>query len=297
MRKLINLLFLSFLLCSCNSSRLSQDDITKIEQEDNNLCMMEGVQYKYKDTREIYWECRLRVINQRIADESQNYGNGLLYQGELKRIRSLIKNRLKKQRKIDQEEVNVTIEEKEHSYCVMLKNQSSNKVNAYDYFKCRQDVANMRQENYDYSNQSNDKVLKMFESNDELDKSKVQKVVTIEQECVKYAINADKLKQCQEAMKKANQCIKDASDKLIQRQIDDKVYCTKLSIEKYPDSLAKFDDDTSGDNLGPKIEKTNIVNMRDKEYKECLKERNTKFTIFKEFLENECKKENLKLVK
>lgn len=298
MRKLFNLIFLLFLLCSCYSSRLSTDTLKKIEEEDNNLCMMQGVQYKDKDTREIYWECRLRVINQRIIGEFDGYGYGLLYQREFKRLRSLIKKRIKEQIKIDQAEINTTLEEKEHNYCVMLKDQLTSKIDAYDYFKCRQDIANIRQKSDDYSNQSNEQVLKMLRPSEELAQSKkTKKIMTVEQDCVKYAINANKLKQCQEAMQKANQCIIDTHDKLIQRQIDDKVYCTKLSIERYPDSLAKFDNNTDSISFGPKVEKINIIDLRDKEYNQCLSDREIKFKTYKAFLENECKKENLKLIK
>lgn len=298
MRKLFNLIFLSFLLCSCYGSRLSNDIIKKVEEEDNNLCMMQGVQYKNKDTREIYWECRLRVIDQRIAGEFDSYGYSLLYQREFKRLRSLIKKRIKEQRKIDQIEVNTTLEEKEHNYCVMLKDQLTSKIDAYDYFKCRQDIANIRQKSDDYSDQSNEQILKILQPSDEsTQSSKTKKIITVEQDCVKYAINTNKLLQCQEAMQKSNQCIKDTSDKLIQRQIDDKVYCTKLSIERYPDSLAKFDNNTDSISFGPKVEKINIIDLRNKEYSQCLSERDIKFKTYRAFLENECKKENLKLVK
>ena len=298
MRKLFNFVFVSFLLCSCYSSRLSPETIAAIEEEDNNLCIMQGVQYKDKDTREIYWECRLRVIDQRIAGEFDSYGYSLLYQREFKRLRSLIKKRIKEQRKIDQAEVNTTLEEKEHNYCVMLKGQTTSKIDAYDYFKCRQDISNIRQKTGDYSDQSNEQILKMLQPNIESAQGKkTKKIITIEQDCVKYAINADKLKQCQEAMQKANQCIKDTSDKLIQRQIDDKMYCTRLSIERYPDSLAKFDNNADIIGFGPKVEKINIIDLRDKEYKECLQQRNIKFETYKAFLENECKKENLRLIK
>lgn len=298
MRKLFNLGFLLLFLCSCYSSRLSPEVLQKIEEEDNNLCIMQGVQYEDKDTRKIYWQCRLRVINQRIAGEFDNYGYSLLYKREFKRLRSLIKKRIKEQEKIAQAEVNSTLEEKEHSYCLMLRDQSNNKIDTYDYFKCRESIENIKRKNKGYFEQSNEQMLKILQPEDNKSATPQKlKTIIIEKDCVKYAINADKLKQCQEAMRNANQCIKNTSDKLIQRQIDDKIYCRKLSIEKYPDSLAKFDNAADSFSFGPKVEKLNIIDLRNKEYDECLEERGAKFKVYSLFLENECKKENLEIIK
>ncbi len=299
MRKLFNLSLVLFLLCSCYGSRLPPEVLKQVEEEDNNLCIMQGVQYKDEDTRKIYWQCRLRVMDQRIAGEFDSYGYSLLYRREFKRLRTLIKKRIKEQEKITQAEVNSTLEKKEHNYCIMLREQSTNKIDAYDYAKCRQDIENIRQKSDNNSDQSNEQILKILQPLDyELITQKKSKNIIIEKECVKYAINANKLKQCQEAMQKANQCIKDTSSKLIQRQIDDKLYCTKSSIEKYPDSLAKFDNTANTvSNFGPKVEKINLIDLRNKEYKQCSVARNTKFKEYTSFLENECKKENLKLVK
>ena len=72
MRKLVIFVFLLF-LTSCYGTRLPVEVINVIEEEDNNLCIMQGVQYKYKDTRKTYWQCRLRVMDQRIVGEFDNY--------------------------------------------------------------------------------------------------------------------------------------------------------------------------------------------------------------------------------
>ena len=144
MRKLVIFVFLLF-LTSCYGTRLPVEVINVIEEEDNNLCIMQGVQYKYKDTRKTYWQCRLRVMDQRIVGEFDNYGYSLLYQKEFLRLRSLIKKRVKEQAKLEVAEINSVIEEKEHNYCVALKNMSDNTIDIYDYFKCREDIINYRQ--------------------------------------------------------------------------------------------------------------------------------------------------------
>ena len=98
-----------------------------------------------------------------------------------------------------------------------------------------------------------------------------------------YVINEDRLIQLLEE-----------EDKLFQRQIDDKIYCTKTAIQKYPDSLAKYDNDNNTINVGPKIDKLNILDLREDEYKSCIKDRNIKFGLYKISLQNSCKDENFK---
>ncbi|HSQ97994.1 MAG TPA: hypothetical protein VLL98_04725 [Rickettsiales bacterium] len=290
MWKLFNLSFaVLFLMCSC-SSRLPTEFIQKMEEEDNNLCIREGVQYEDEDTREIYWRCRLRVMDQRIADETQDYGYGLLYQRDLKRLRRAIKNRRDKEKELAIAKVKSGQEEKEHNYCILLEQNSTNKVDANDYFECRKEIASIRQNNKEYLNLDNEHMMQIFQYNDTVKQTKTK---TIEEECVKYATDGKKLKQCQEAMEKANKCIKDRENDLKQRKIDDKIYCTKLSIEKYPDSLSKFDNDSINYSFGPKVEKIKILELRDNEYNLCIEERNLKFKTYSKFLENECKKDNL----
>ena len=285
MRKLVIFVFLLF-LTSCYSTRLPVEVINVIEEEDNNLCIMQGVQYKYKDTRKTYWQCRLRVMDQRIVGEFDNYGYSLLYQKEFLRLRSLIKKRVKEQERLEVAEMNSVIEEKEHNYCVALKNMSDNTIDIYDYFKCREDISNYRQ-----NSNKNKYVVKVFEE-------EPQEINTnndvISGECLKYVKNSEKLAQCQENEKKYNQCLDNLEDKLFQRQIDNKIYCTKTAIQKYPDSLAKYDNDNNTINVGPKIDKLNVLDLREDEYKSCIKDRNIKFSLYKISLQNSCKDENFK---
>lgn len=295
--KLLNFVFLLF-LCSCYSSRIPNEVLNYIEMEDDNLCMMQGVEFKNQDTRKIYWECRLRVINQRISGEFDTYGYSLLYKREFKRLRRIIKNRIKEQKRMAIAEINNSLEEKEHNYCVMLKDQSQQgSVVVYDYFKCREDLEKLRNGDNNFSNLSNDYVIKIFEYQNETAEIKTN-TTFVERECIKYVSDEKKLKKCEEAIKKINQCSLGIDEKIMQRRIDDKIFCTKSSIEKYPDELAKFND-ASNDaiSFGPKMNKIDMVGLREKEFAKCYKERTLKIVKYKDYLEEQCRINNLKILK
>ena len=296
--KLLSFVFLFFLF-SCYSSRIPNEVLRVIEEEDNNLCIMQGVEYKYKNTRKIYWECRLRIINQRISGEFDNYGYSLLYKRDFKRLRRIIKNRIKEEKEIGIAEINNSLEEKEHNYCIMLKNQSTKgSVVVYDYFKCREDLVKLRKGKNDFSDLSNEYLIKIFEYQDE-EAPKESAILFVDKECIKYASDEDKLKKCKEALNEINKCSADIDNKIMQRRIDDKIFCTKMSINKYPDSLSKFDTNSNSNavSFGPKMNKIDIVDLREKEFKNCYEERTLKISQYKEYLENQCKTNNLKTIK
>lgn len=265
-----------------------------MEEEDNNLCIMEGTQYKDKDSREIYWKCRLRVMDKRIDDESQNYGSGSSYQNELKKLRKSIKDRRDKEKELNISETSNVKDEKEDDYCLMLKSSTNDAVDANDYYKCKEEADKTKQKNEDYNDQDNQHVLKKFQSIEET--KQPQTTITINEECTKYIIDSGRLERCQKAMTQMKECKDDKDNKIKQRQIDDKVYCTKSSVEKFPDSLASFTNNTDTTNFGPKVDKIKIIDLRQKEYDQCIIERNKKLKEYKTFLENECKKENIKLI-
>ena len=263
-----------------------------IEQEDDNLCMMEGIEFESQDTRMLYWECRLRVINQRISGEFDNYGYSQLYKTDFKRLRKIIKKRIKEQKNIAILEINNSIEEREHNYCIAIRNQIGTEGEEYNYFKCRTDLRNLREKNKNSSDLSNEYLIKFFEYTD-TEATPKSDTTTINKECIKYASNDKKLKQCQKAFSNINKCYEKVDEQLLQRNIDDKIYCTKSSLEKYPDDLVKFNN-TSANTLGPKMDKLNIVELREKEFQKCYNERSKKMAEYRKFLENQCNTENLK---
>lgn len=298
MRKLLKVSFLFlFLLSGCSSFNLSNDELLKIEEEDDNLCKMEGVSFDSNDTRKIYWQCRLRIVSQRIYNGPAIYdGYGVSYKNELRKMRRAIKRKIKKINKQTLFEISNFQEEKEHNYCVLMKEREEvNDNGTFDYFKCRDKIKNLKKNDDNYSNLSNESVFKMFEYKDQVEKKKKNNVLLIQNECVKYASSVEKLEKCEKVLKKIEQCTIDIKKTTDQRKIDDKQFCAKNSIEKYPDLLSKFEG-TGSIPLGPKINKIELLNLREKATIECLKARAIKLNEYEIYLKNECKIKNLKIL-
>ena len=292
MRKLYKLNFLLFfLLFACYGSRLSDKLINEIEIEDDNLCMAEGVEYKYADTRLIYWKCRLRIINQRLDSQFDDYSYSMFHKREFKRLRKIIKKRIKEQQNIIISNIRNSQEEKEHNYCIMMKNnydgKKADKNDRYDYFECREKIEAIRKKNKEFAGVDNEEYFKRFLEEEEIE-YRSNNSVDINGECINFAFDKDKLAECENNLKKNNKCSTDMNSKLNQRMIDDKIYCTRVSLNKYPDSLAKFDTGNGIENLGPKINKIDIVELRDKEYQKCYNERKEKWLKYRDYLEYEC---------
>lgn len=286
LHKLFSFIFLFFLF-SCYSSRILTEVLKVIETEDNNLCNMQGTEFKNKNTKVIYWECRLRVINQRISGEFDNYGYSLLYKREFKRLKRIIKNRIKDEKANIIAEINNSVDEKEHSYCLLLKNKYT-ATQSYDYFKCREDLEKIRKSNGDFSDLNNEYVMEALDFQ-EYDLDSYDNITYIDSQCIKYAKNQEKLSQCLADTNNRKTCIKDIDNTILQRRIDDRIYCTKLSNNKYPDSLSTFTDSTNTDSFGPKMNKLDLVSLRAKEFDKCYKERNSKIMKYREYLKSKCK--------
>lgn len=283
--KLLNIIIL-FLLISCQHNTNFLQKIELVEFEDDNLCMMEGVEFKNIDTRKLYWECRLRIINQRIYNQNENYGYSLIYKTELKKLKKAIEKKIKEQNKILLSQIKNSIDETEHKYCISLKNEDN-----MPYFKCREQLSNKRKDNDIIFTNNKDFIKNNIKIKDvEITTDDI----VISENCIKYASNKEKLNKCMDSVNNYNECIKTIDDKINKRKLDDKIYCSRSSINKYPDSL--FDNKNQSEDMmiGPIMNKKDIINFRNKIYKECYKNRIIKMQEYKEYLENQCLIKNLK---
>ena len=306
MRKSVKLFIILFLLMAgCYSARISRTVLEYIEMEDNNLCIMEGVEYKKPIDRDVYWRCRLRIMNQRIDREFNNHSYSALYKAEFKKLRDIIKNRIKQEQDNVLEFIIKLIDEQEHNYCIILKNQTSiQETSLYDYVQCRRDLKLLRnRKNLSYQ-LNNEDVIDMFYSDEylEYEPEKEQAYIDKEleiivKECVPYADHTEKLRECRDAISKILECENNIMQDLLDRRRDDKIYCLKSSINQYPDVLAKFDDESNTASfLGPKMNKIDILELRQKAFDTCYKGRATKIADYKSYLENECRKKNLEII-
>lgn len=279
--KLLSIFFI-FILVSCQNSNMFQNEIDWVEFEDDNLCMMQGLEFKDEDTRTLYWKCRLRVINQRIANQNNDYGYSLLFKGELKKLRKAIKKKIKELNEITEIEIETSIDEKEHEYCITMRNNGDINMT---YYECREELAKKRKKSDEYI-LNNEEFLQSITQNDEIILN--DDIVVVDEKCMKYVYDEEKLNQCIVDSKIFDECVNNIINQLNQRRIDDKLYCHQNSINLYPDSLFNNQNQSGDMMVGPTMNKNNIIDFRNKEYDDCIKKRNIKLEEYREYLENQC---------
>lgn len=294
MRKLYKLLsiFSFLILISCQSSNMFLQEIQLVEFEDDNLCMMQGLEFKDEDTRTLYWKCRLRVINQRIANQDSTYGYSLLFKGELKKLKKAIQNKIDELNETTLVEIETSIDEKEHQYCVTLRNNGSDMT----YFECREELARKRKVDDDLEILNNEEFVDNAYQIEEVITN--NQITIVDEQCIQYVYDEIKLNQCLIDNQNFIKCMGNINSQLEERRINDKLYCNQVSINRYPDSLFNNQGQNNNDMMvGPSMNKNNIINLRNKEYETCFKQRLIKLQEYREYLENQCAVNNFSNLK
>jgi hypothetical protein len=254
--------------------------------------MMEGIEFDERETRVIYWNCRLRIIDQRIANQLSGYsGYDLLYRTELKKIRDLIERRVENEKRLVEEEINNSTDEKEHGFCLLKANEDNKnkdkETNKSVYLSCRKSLERKRiSDNKERKFLNNEEFLKVENQKEEveIDENKIE----IRRGCIKYATDGEKLKECLIKLDKVYECVDMIPELVKVREYDDKVFCIKYVRELYPDVMAKYDENSKLLNVGPKISIDDLILLRDKEYLKCIRDRNAKISLYRDGLENDC---------
>lgn len=294
MRKLYKLLsiFSFLILISCQSSNMFLQEIQLVEFEDDNLCMMQGLEFKDEDTRTLYWKCRLRVINQRIANQEDNYGYSLLFKGELKKLKKAIQKKIDELNETTLVEIETSIDEKEHQYCVTLRNNGSKMT----YFECREELAKKRKVDDDLEILNNEEFVDNAYQIEEVITN--NQITIVDEQCIQYVYDEIKLNQCLIDNQNFIECMGNINNQLEERRINDKLYCNQVSINRYPDSLFNNQGQNNNDMMvGPSMNKNNIINLRNKEYETCFRQRLIKLQEYREYLENQCAVNNFSNLK
>jgi hypothetical protein len=287
-------LLLVLLSIACFPVRFSSRAVHAIEVEDDNLCMAEGIEYDSSETRGIYWVCRLRILDQRIAGNFRKSNYGIFYRRDFERLKDLIINKLVELREEMLSGKDASNEEKEREFCLLsVRKLKDYEAVAKKYLECIENSQN-NGDTSKYENVSNEIFLQNFWEEDTtteiIVKSSEDTSGAISGNCVKYATDADKLKKCQKLLSQVDNCTNNLDELTKQRQIDDRLYCHQHSIDQYPESLAKFSTGkTNASALGPRIQKYDLVKLREIELKRCTREREVKFPSYIRFLEEECK--------
>ena len=289
MRKLYKLLniLIPFILISCQYNNQFLQEIEIVEFEDDNLCMMEGVNVKNSNTLALYWKCRLRVINQRLENDKSTYGYNLIYKSKLKKLQKKIKQKIKEENENSLIEIENSLNEKEHEYCIVEENK-----NNLSYYQCRQNLFDKRKNQDKLLAINNDNYIKNNIKEEIPEDYNKKESVLVDKKCIKYLYDEKKLNKCIENINNFNICINNIKDQIEQRRLDDKIYCNQSSISKYPDSLFNNINNDTSMMIGPSMNKNNLLKLRNNAYAECYKNRMIKIKEYRLYLENKCLVEN-----
>lgn len=285
MRKFFKFIFI-LLISSCSFQRIPPEVWSQIETEDDNICIADGIQYDSPKTRTTYWQCRIRVVNQRILNQ-ENFGTELLTQGELKKMRKAMVNKLKVESERVRFDIEVDSDEKDHNFCVLKGQKMAKQGQSFDYFKCRDEIL--------FRKQKSGEIRTDFLTNDQIFDSLIPQnpektVIDINGRCIKFISNDTRYKKCLSELVDINSCESNILKQIRSKNLIDEMYCLQRSVQKYPDSLALFNASDSTAIPGPRIDKFDLIDLRDEEYNSCKNERKTKLSEYKFYLESECKK-------
>jgi uncharacterized protein YerC len=196
--------------------------------------------------------------------------------------------RMKKENENMKVEIEITEDEKDHNRCILLGQKTNRTKDDFNYFKCRNEELKKRKDlTIQTKPLTNEEVFKSIEA----ENGASTKTIKIDNACVKYISNEKKYNNCIKKNDTKLSCKSMLIKNLKNRNIADEMYCLNRSVEKYPDSLALFSADTGANTFGPKIDKFDLIDLRDAEYNSCKVERKKKLAEYKFYLDSECEKQ------
>ena len=274
------------------------------------MCLSRGHSLKNEYTIRLYWNCRIGLIQERIDKEYNHQGRNKFYIKELKRIKAVIKNittkiesdLITKQHLFGPDEREKVLYGEDKYYYNLLsflkRDYTLEKVNTSKEIK---KIIAYREKQLNQE--------KKFSVNDQLKKFP---------ECIKYDVNSEDFKNCVNKNNKIQECKELAMQKLKEKDNEIKFKCKKEAIDKYPDYMALYNDEyeelksVKFDQYvydkekiqqreqrmqelnrlmsGPRISKTQLINLRQFAEKKCLLDNEMESSYFKVSLDVECEK-------
>lgn len=308
MRKYIILLFLLF---SFNSfaKLLSEEEVRKLETEDNEICLARGINNKTESGIVYYWDCRKQLIDERIKNARDFKGKNKFYIAELKRIRKVINNvtsRLESefQTKLD-------YYEGPKDYKVELRGDDKYYYNLLTFLNYNYPILDINTKREIENIIETRKALTEIEKEDTIRKN-LEKYP----QCIKYDIKTEEFKKCINFYLSVEECKMIVIKKMEERNVNNRFECKQKSIEKYPDHMALYNSeyqDLKNEKLdefnidrdkiaerekrlaelnnlmsGPRLSKTQLIELRKFEEKKCLMDKELENNLFKLTVGNEC---------
>lgn len=308
-RKYIIFVFIFLFNSNSFAELLPEDEVRQLETQDNEICLARGINNKTEFGIVYYWDCRKQLIDERIKKARDFKGKNKFYIAELKRIKKVINNVTSRLESEFQTKLDYYEEPKD--YKVELRGDDKYYYNLltflnYDYpflsINTKREIENIietRKALYD--------VKKEDETRKNLEKFP---------QCIKYDIKTEEFKKCIDFYLSVEECKIIVIKKMEERDINNKFECKQKSIEKYPDHMALYNSeyqDLKNEKLdefnidrdkiaerekrlaelnnlmsGPRLSKTQLIELRKFEEKKCLMDKELENNLFKLTVGNEC---------
>lgn len=306
MRKLVNRIFLffAFAVFFCGLAKaeyIDKEEVLRIDSYDHEECINK-VNMLNADALELYWSCRVNLINDYISKTKNSPEFGLDYKKELQSIKKVILYRKEEALdKVYQERYNkryvqtVFLEDKDWYYFDLINEKFSTEI---VYVQQLREIKNERQKS---------------------DDAKRQERLKRESVCYKYKSDAKAYNRCLESLRLSSVCLDTLEESVLEKELEYRFNCKKEANEKYPDALVFYNNEyeklnnmskqdkyvVDRDNekkiinkkkeldksiSGPKLSKSQILELRKTEERNCLVDKVRNLGLFRDLLIEQCEK-------
>ena len=291
--------------------RIPEQEVRKIETVDDEICKSRGHSYENEYTRELYWECRLGLVDERIDRyRYKTTGTSKFYITELQRMKQVILNTTSRIRSFIFDRISG---EDSNDRKIVLRGDDAYYYNLLSFL------------HYEYEpidvNSSRDikNILAFRQIQNKMDKKKsLNEQLKRYPSCIKYDINSREFDACVTRHLKIDECTESIEEKLKLRETEVKFNCKKKAYQDYPDYMALYnseyeelqnmkmdqyiaDKDATDKRAkrmaelnklmtGPRLSKTQLVNLRNYAERKCLIDSEIEANFYKLSLSNECEK-------
>lgn len=279
---LISLFTAFFTLSSCSLNLPFSLKMQQIKRQDNAICQSQGFKINKADSREteIYWKCRLNLIQDRLIEDSIANDRAIRYNNMIKEIQKQIIENLNEAREVTLGELNDDFNINDHNKCLIagFTNKTNNPKKLNEYYRCRENLILSRSpseprvidtfkfktkktQSIKQDKEKFDKyITQLFQKNARGDKDAANLIKAIEKypQCASENYRTEKFKLCLKAQQKAKECLSKIEEQKIVKQLNDRIFCQKQAYVQFPDELA-VDNVNKIKKENKKIRKNNLL--------------------------------------
>lgn len=294
-------LFFTFVLFLTNfaaAEYIDKSEVLRLDNNDHEVCINK-VNMSNADALELYWSCRVSLINDYISNVKNDSKYSSDYQKELLNMKRVIMYRKEEAMdKIYQERYNkryvqtVFLRDSDWYYFDLINEKFSTEI---IYVQQLRERKNKKKE---------------IENNKKIDKTRRESV------CYRHKNNIKDYNMCLESLRLSDVCLDTLEESVSEKELEYRFNCKVAANEKYPDTLIFYNNEYERlnnikkdkyvidrendkkisdrkkelDNTisGPKLSKVQILELRKKEEKDCFNDKIMDLNLFRSILSEQC---------